>query len=169
MVLVFEKMKGKNMNALKPIMPLLGSDGARLINVLVAMGNNVEMLKTHLNTSKEAFNEGRAVIDEYNIQQNTANALRERANNLWAKALVNPEEVDVVHDFAQAWYDFSKNATENVVLMGALKLSISAILYLLQSLLYVLPYICLLYTSDAADDLLCVDLGGRRILKKKKR
>src|SRR5450756_3196722 len=29
-------------------------------------------------------------------------------------------------------------------------------------------YICLLYTSDAADDLLCVDLGGRRIIKKKK-
>ena len=28
---------------------------------------------------------------------------------------------------------------------------------------------CLLYTSDAADDLLCVDLGGRRILKKKKK
>src|SRR5665213_1099037 len=25
----------------------------------------------------------------------------------------------------------------------------------------------LLYTSDAADDLLCVDLGGRRIIKKK--
>ena len=24
-------------------------------------------------------------------------------------------------------------------------------------------YFCLLYTSDAADDLLCVDLGGRRI------
>src|SRR5659263_787160 len=27
---------------------------------------------------------------------------------------------------------------------------------------------CLLYTSDAADDLLCVDLGGRRTIKKKK-
>src|SRR5450756_650842 len=27
---------------------------------------------------------------------------------------------------------------------------------------------CLLYTSDAADDLLCVALGGRRIIKKKK-
>eukprot|EP00657_Telonema_sp_P-1_P012030 TRINITY_DN8118_c0_g1_i2.p1 TRINITY_DN8118_c0_g1~~TRINITY_DN8118_c0_g1_i2.p1 ORF type:complete len:170 (+),score=41.05 TRINITY_DN8118_c0_g1_i2:50-511(+) len=26
---------------------------------------------------------------------------------------------------------------------------------------------CLLYTSDAADDLLCVDLGGCRIIKKK--
>src|SRR5450756_1699861 len=27
------------------------------------------------------------------------------------------------------------------------------------------PATCLLYTSDAADDLLCVDLGGRRIIK----
>src|SRR5450756_1745935 len=27
--------------------------------------------------------------------------------------------------------------------------------------------LCLLYTSDAADDLLCVDLGGRRIIKNK--
>src|SRR5450756_3246921 len=39
--------------------------------------------------------------------------------------------------------------------------------------LSVLPHVarictCLLYTSDAADDLLCVDLGGRRIIKKKK-
>ena len=30
-----------------------------------------------------------------------------------------------------------------------------------------MTYFCLLYTSDAADDLLCVDLGGRRIIKKK--
>ena len=28
-------------------------------------------------------------------------------------------------------------------------------------------YVCLLYTSDAADDTPCVDLGGRRIIKKK--
>ena len=29
-----------------------------------------------------------------------------------------------------------------------------------------LCYTCLLYTSDAADDTPCVDLGGRRIIKK---
>ena len=29
-----------------------------------------------------------------------------------------------------------------------------------------LPSACLLYTSDAADDSLRVDLGGRRIIKK---
>ena len=30
-------------------------------------------------------------------------------------------------------------------------------------------FICLLYTSDAADERSSVDLGGRRIIKKKKR
>ena len=32
-----------------------------------------------------------------------------------------------------------------------------------------LPGACLLYTSDAADERSSVDLGGRRIIKKKKR
>src|SRR5680860_1920162 len=36
-------------------------------------------------------------------------------------------------------------------------------------LVFHISNICLLYTSDAADDLLCVDLGGRRIIKKKKK
>ena len=33
--------------------------------------------------------------------------------------------------------------------------------------LFVLSCSCLLYTSDAADDMQCVYLGGRRIIKKK--
>ena len=32
---------------------------------------------------------------------------------------------------------------------------------------YQQPYLCLLYTSDAADEEDSVDLGGRRIIKKK--
>ena len=45
----------------------------------------------------------------------------------------------------------------------------SYILIALDSVSNIAPSIigCLLYTSDAADDLLCVDLGGRRIIKKK--
>ena len=31
-----------------------------------------------------------------------------------------------------------------------------------------LPFVCLLYTSDAADERSSVDLGGRRIIQKKK-
>ena len=45
-------------------------------------------------------------------------------------------------------------------------------LILLRSLeksLRTLDYFCLLYTSDAADERSSVDLGGRRIIKKKKK
>ncbi|WDT36786.1 hypothetical protein PVA38_11100 [Streptococcus pneumoniae D39] len=34
---------------------------------------------------------------------------------------------------------------------------------------FTLSLFCLLYTSDAADEARSVDLGGRRIIKKKKR
>ena len=37
------------------------------------------------------------------------------------------------------------------------------------SLTFALDSICLLYTSDAADERSSVDLGGRRIIKKKTR
>ena len=33
----------------------------------------------------------------------------------------------------------------------------------------ILLWLCLLYTSDAADERSSVDLGGRRIIKKKKK
>ena len=46
----------------------------------------------------------------------------------------------------------------NVLLIGAGRSSSYLIQYLL----------CLLYTSDAADERSSVDLGGRRIIKKKK-
>ena len=36
-----------------------------------------------------------------------------------------------------------------------------------QGLTGALSCVCLLYTSDAADELTCVDLGGRRLIKKK--
>src|SRR5659263_708349 len=45
--------------------------------------------------------------------------------------------------------------------------AIGQIMQNLTNITYYLAYACLLYTSDAADDLLCVDLGGRRIIKKK--
>ena len=45
-----------------------------------------------------------------------------------------------------------------------------AVIYRVEVRTVGLPHVrtCLLYTSDAADDLTRVDLGGRRIIKKKK-
>ena len=60
----------------------LGSEGARMNLVLTTMSQNVNMLKSHLRISERAFRQGTAITEEYNIQQETANALMERANNL---------------------------------------------------------------------------------------
>lgn len=142
MVLVFKKMKEKgNMNALQSVFKDLGSDGARLTNVMVTMAKNVEMLEKHLETSKEAFEEGTAVTKEYRIQQETAQAVMERANNLWEKAFVNPEGVDTVKQMSQAWYDLSKSMTNNGVAMWAMKKVIGLIAVELGVLLKLLPVI----------------------------
>src|SRR5659263_262368 len=63
--------------------------------------------------------------------------------------------------FGTAWVTVIRNCPLTVVLFmfafGLPEIGINAEYYTF----------CLLYTSDAADDLLCVDLGGRRIIKKK--
>lgn len=153
MVLIFEKMREKgNMNALQGVFKDLGSDGARLVNVMVTMSKNVDMLKEHLNTSKVAFEEATAVSKEYAIQQETAQALMERAGNIWEKAFVNPEGVDMVKEMAQAWYDFSKHTTSNKFALWVLKSLLEMIAVGMKSILYLLPAILsgLLFKGVAA-------------------
>lgn len=90
-VLVLEKMRDKgNMNALGGIFKDLGSDGQRLVTAMVTMSKNVDMLKDHLYESEEAFREASAVSKEYEMQQQSAIGILERANNLWEKAICQP-------------------------------------------------------------------------------
>ena len=140
MVLIFEKMREKgNMNALQGIFKDLGSDGARLVNVMVTMSKNVDMLKEHLYTSKEAFEEATAVTNEYNIQQETANALMERAANIWEKSLVNPEGVDYVRQLAQEWYNLSQQITQSTYYMGAIRAAFGYLWFTAKMLIALLP------------------------------
>ncbi len=147
MVLVFEKMKEQgNMNALKPLFKDLGSDGARLVNVMVTMSQNVDMLRDHLDISADAFREATAVTNEYNIQQETAKALMERASNVWEKAFVNPEGVDNVKELAKSWYDLSVSLTSSAAFMGPAKLALWVILTLVKALIAILPTLMLALT-----------------------
>lgn len=140
MVLIFSKMREKgNMNALQGIFKDLGSDGARLVNVMVTMANNVDMLKKHLAESRMAFADATAVTTEYNIQQNTANAIMERATNIWEKAFVNPEGVAMVQEMAKSWYDLSKSLTTSQAFMGAINTVIKAIAWTVKNLNILLP------------------------------
>lgn len=140
MVLVFEKMKEKgNMNALQSVFKDLGSDGARLTNVMVTMAKNVDMLKDHLYTSAEAFEEASAVTNEYNIQQETAAAYMERASNAWSKAFVNTEGVDMMKSIAQQWYNLSVALSTSILYMGQAKAALLLIELAVKSLIFLLP------------------------------
>lgn len=140
-VLILEKMKERgNMSALSGVFKDLGSDsGARLTNVMVTMAKNVDMLKEHLKTSKTAFEEATAVTKEYNMQQETAAGIMERANNMWMKAFINPEGVDNVKEFSKQWYNLSKQLTESSTWMSALKANINGLLLVMKAILVVLP------------------------------
>ena len=142
MVLVFEKMREKGgMNALMQagVFKDLGSDGARLVSVMATMANRVDMLNAHLAVSRQAFEEGTAVAQEYAIQMDAAAAYSERAANIWQKAFVNPEGVDTVKEFTKAWYEVSKALTSNKVAMAEVKFLLGGILELLKGILYFLP------------------------------
>ena len=140
-VTALEAIKGLSATEQANAFKELGSEGARMNLVLTTMSQNVNMLKSHLRTSEEAFRQGTAITEEYNIQQETAQALMERANNLWEKAFVNPEGVDNVKKFAQAWYNLSKSMTESSTWMNALHLFFNTLILTMRVLLPMLPII----------------------------
>ena len=141
-VLVLEKMRDKgNMNALGGIFKDLGSDGQRLVTAMVTMSKNVDMLKDHLYESEEAFREATAVSKEYDMQQQSAIGILERANNLWEKAFVNPEGVDAVKDMALWWYEMSQTMTSSPLLKGTLLIALQMVLVALKAVATLLPVI----------------------------
>lgn len=142
MVLVFEKMRDKgNMNALGGIFKDLGSDGQRLVTAMVTMSKNVDMLKDHLYESEEAFREATAVTNEYEMQQQSAIGILERANNLWEKAFINPDGVDAVKGMAEWWYEMSKTMTSSPILKGTLLTALQMVLMALKAVATLLPVI----------------------------
>lgn len=139
---IMEKMREKgNMNALGNIWKDLGSEGQRLIGVMATMSKNVDTVRAHVEESNEAFAEATSLTNEYALKQDTANAILEKGNNLWAKAFTNPEGVDMVKQMAQAWYDLSKSMTSNEAFMWIMKNLLGLIAAELKILLALLPAI----------------------------
>lgn len=139
LVTVLEHVSNKNLNSMDAYFKEFGSDGQRLKQVVVTMAQNVDVLKSHLKESSEAYEDATAVQKEYAIQQETAQALLERANNMWSKAFVNPEGIDVMKEIAKAWYDFSKTLTQSMPFMGSVKILLWGIKTTFEALLAILP------------------------------
>lgn len=139
-VLILEKMREKgNINAMSTMFKILGSDGQRLIGTMVTMAKNVDVLKEHLNTAKVAFREGTAASIEYAQQQESAQGILQRANNMWTKTFVSPEGISTVKKLAQAWYDFSLTLTTSSAVTGTLDSTLSMLVETAKVLIYLLP------------------------------
>lgn len=138
---IFRKMgETKNVFALDGLFKDLGSDGARLVKTMVTMASKNGMLTKAVEESNKAFNDGTAVTVEYNMQQETAMAYMERANNLWEKQFVSSSAAaGPVHDIAKAWFELTKELTSSLGFMTEVKLAIGLIFAFVKMLLNILP------------------------------
>ena len=138
---VLEHMRDMgDLNALAPIMGDLGSEGARLTNVFASMAANVDMLKEHLATSEDEFKKATAVTAEFDIQNETSQALLERANNIWKKSFVNSDNAaGGVKDIALAWYEMTKAITGSLSFMAEAGLLMKSLTFGIQVLIGAIP------------------------------
>lgn len=140
LIMIFEKMHSSgNVFALDKLFKDLGSDGARLVKTMVTMADKVDMLKTAVATANDAFVEGTAITQEYKIQQETAKGILERANNMWNKAFVNPEGIDMVKQLAQQWYNMSKAMTSSKITITGLKTVLEMLVFSMKTFVSLLP------------------------------
>lgn len=71
MMMVFEKLSGKGgLAAIAPLMGDLGSDGARLNEVISALVKDTSLLTRELGIANKAFAEGTSVVNEYDTKNN---------------------------------------------------------------------------------------------------
>lgn len=137
---IFHKMhESGNVFALDSLFKDLGSDGSRLIKVMVTMAEKADMLDKAVSTSRQAFDEGMAVTQEYNIQQDTAKGILERANNMWNKLFVNPDGINSVKQLSMAWYDLSRALTTSSASQKAALGTIDLIVLSCKTLIALLP------------------------------
>ena len=138
---IFRRMgETKNVFALDGLFKDLGSDGARLVKTMVTMASKNGMLTKAVEESNKAFNDGTAVTVEYNMQQETAMAYMERANNLWEKQFVSSSAAaGPVHDIAKAWFELTKELTNSIGFMTEVRLAIGLIFASVKMLLNILP------------------------------
>ena len=148
-LLILDKMKeAGNMHNLEDAFKALGSEGARMVGVLATMSQKVDMVREHVDVSRTAFKEATSVTNEYNVQNETAAAIMERANNMWNNLFMNTDGVDNVKGMAQSWYDLSKAITTNSVVMASAKMTLEMLRLAIQGIIALLPILLTLLMTN---------------------
>lgn len=103
LLFVFEKLAGKGgLAAIAPLMGDLGSDGARLTQVISALASNTSKLNREIEISNKAFAEGTSVINEYEKKNNNLAGTIEKIGKNIQNWFLDSNIVDWMNDIATA-------------------------------------------------------------------
>lgn len=76
----FESMNGKGgFTELAPMFEQMGLDGTRAIGVLSTLASKISDVRKHQQLATDAYNEGKSVLEEFNVQNDTYQAKLEKA------------------------------------------------------------------------------------------
>ena len=120
---IFEKMSTMgDMESLAPIMGDLGSEGARMTQVLVTMAKGVGELNAQVFTSRNAFEQATSVTNEYNIKNESAAAILQRMSNSARELVVNSGLVKWLEDVLRWLADLPNMLERNVFWLKTFRL-----------------------------------------------
>ena len=106
-IAIFERMNDMGgLGKLAPVMGDLGSEGARMTQVLAAMAEKVDFLKGQLEISTEAYEKATSIQNEYNVKNENAIAILQRMGNALKEAFVNNVFVDALTVMLRTVYEF---------------------------------------------------------------
>ena len=127
-IAIFERMNDMGgLGKLAPVMGDLGSEGARMTQVLAAMAEKVDFLKGQLEISTEAYEKATSIQNEYNVKNENAIAILQRMGNALKEIAVNNVAVDVITSLLRAMYNFFSYLQEGTFLVKALASSLTAL------------------------------------------
>ena len=127
---VLEAMKNMSREGQSAVLKELGSEGARMNQYVAALVANLDMLKSQLALSREAFYENTSVINEYNVKQESAIGILQRMKNSFLDTFVNSRMVEVLKDILQAIANIPRDLAKFPVLLATIKTAIMAIILL---------------------------------------
>ena len=127
-IAVFEKMNSMGgLEKIAPIMGELGSEGARMAQVLTALSERVDLLKGNLELSNEAYEQAISIQNEYNVKNENAIAILQRMGNAIKEVFVNNILVDGITHTLRAIYNFFSFLKEGTIYAQATIAAITAL------------------------------------------
>lgn len=111
LLFVFEKLAGKGgLAAIAPLMGDLGSDGARLTQVISALASNTEKLHREIGISNKAFAEATSVVDEYEKKNNNLAGTIEKIGKNIQRWFLSGGIMNRMHEFAIGIEEITRGA-----------------------------------------------------------